>query len=145
MKKVIFAIIAIVVFSCAPSTPNESVMEIKVEGMSCSHSCAPFIQKKLSNTEGVLDAKVTFENKTAIVKIDENNVQPEEVLNIINTIADGQYKVESFETKKLNTKKEQQSPAEPQSSKNFDITDPNVSSSGFQLPNLFSLLSSLIR
>lgn len=145
MRNLLFALFAIIILSCSPAEPSKSVMEIKVDGMSCSHSCAPYIQKKLSKTEGVLDAQVTFENKTAIVTIDENKVKPDEVVNVIKTIADGQYNVESFETKKSTTEKNDNKQEQPSSSKDFDITDPNVSSSGFQLPNLFSLLNSLIR
>ena len=61
-------------------------------------------------------------------------------------MANGAYKTGSVKEKKMHdSKSEQSTPAEESKPVDFDITQPDVShSSGFQLPNLFSLLNSIL-
>lgn len=144
MKKILFILTAVILMACEQAVQKSS-LSIEVDGMSCSHSCAPYIQKKLSKTEGVLEAKVSFENKSAEVIINSNEVSKEEIIKKIETIANGQYKVGEVEEAKLEESKVEESESNDEASLDFDISKPEVShSAGFQLPNLFSLLNSLL-
>lgn len=149
MKKYFFVFTAIILMACQQAVEKSS-LNISVEGMSCSHSCAPFIEKKLNKTDGVLEAKVSFENKSAEVLINSNEVSKEEIIKKIESIANGQYKVEGVEEKPVNAVQDKDSDnneieSNDEASINFDISDTEVShSTGFQLPNLFSLLNSLL-
>lgn len=143
MKKIIFFLSVIILMACEQSV-QKSALNIEVEGMSCSHSCAPFIEKKLNKTEGVIEAKVSFETKSAEVIIDQNSTSKEAVIQKIESLVNGQYKVGEVTEKKV-----EESSANDQSndeaSIDFDISKPEVShSTGFQLPNIFSLLSSFL-
>lgn len=144
MKKYLLVIVAVILMAC-DQVVEKSSLSIAVEGMSCSHSCAPFIEKKLNKTEGVLEAKVSFETKTAEVIINANEVSKDEIVKKIESIANGQYKVEGVTEEKVQESKETEIQSNDEASIDFDITKPEVShSTGFQLPNLFSLLNSLL-
>ena len=143
MKKLLFLFLSIFLMSCEAPVETAS-LNIGVEGMSCSHSCAPYIQKKLLKTVGVLNAEVTFENKEAKVVFDKNKVSKEEIVKTIQTIADGQYKVTSVEEEKQNDIESTEPTGDESSLNEFDISNSEVSSSSYQLPNIFSLLNSLL-
>ena len=143
MKKLLFLFLSIFLMSCEAPVETAS-LNIGVEGMSCSHSCAPYIQKKLLKTVGVLNAEVTFENKEAKVVFDKNKVSKEEIIKTIQTIADGQYKVTSVEEEKQNDIESTEPTGDESSLNEFDISNSEVSSSSYQLPNIFSLLNSLL-
>ncbi len=143
MKKYLLVLVAVVLMACEQAVEKSS-LNIAVEGMSCSHSCAPFIEKKLKGTEGVLEAKVSFENKSAEVVINSNEVSKEEIVKKIESIANGIYKVEGVEESKVEEVENKEVESNDEASVDFDITDTEVSSSSFQLPNLFSLLNSLL-
>ena len=144
MRKVAVFFIVLIIGSCKQPL-NTLVLDIQVEGMSCSHSCAPFIQKKLINTEGVLDAKVSFENKLAKVVINANEISKEEIIAKIETIADSSYKTGFVDEKKLESSNPDESKLDKSKTVDFDISKPEVMhSAGFQLPNLFSLLNSIL-
>lgn len=149
MKKLAFLFASIVLFAC--STPAEKVsLSIDVEGMSCSHSCAPYIQKKLLQTAGVVSATVSYENKKAEVIINSNEVSKQEIIDKIQTIANGQYKVEGCKEEKVTDQKPTDSKLETSikdaSKSDFDISKTEVSSAhSYKLPNFFNLLNSLLR
>lgn len=143
MNKILTLICIISVFACDTS-PQKVSFDIVIDGMSCSRSCSPYIEKKLKKMEGVFEASVSFEKKLAEITIDANEISIAEVVNEIETIADRQYKVEAVKESEMEKKKEILVPIE-KPSLDFDIINPDVShSTGFQLPNLFSLLNSLI-
>ncbi len=143
MKKYLLVLVAVILMACEQAVEKSS-LNIAVEGMSCSHSCAPFIEKKLKGTEGVLKAKVSFENKSAEVVININEVSKDEIVKKIESIANGIYKVEGVEEYKVEEVENKEVESDDEASVDFDITDTEVSSSSFQLPNLFSLLNSLL-
>ena len=143
--KICVLLVALTFSSCRQSV-EAVTLDIKIEGMSCSHSCAPLIQKKLLGTKGVINANVSFQKKLAEVVINSNSVTKKEIITKIESIANGTYIVSSVRERELQETKTDN----PKSSKvlkpaDFDITQPGVShSSGFQLPNLFSLLNSIL-
>ena len=146
MKKIVVFLIGLIAVACQNDQPAAKLsLDIEIEGMSCSHSCAPFIQKKLSATDGVLDAKVSYENKRAEVIINSNDVSKEEILEKIESINNGSYKTGRVAEKKLEDSDPKESNHKDSKSSDFDISKPGVShSSSFQLPNLFSLLNSIL-
>tara|TARA_B100001540_G_C15532913_1_gene517797 strand:- start:225 stop:662 length:438 start_codon:yes stop_codon:yes gene_type:complete len=144
MKKALCFILIITLFAC-DQTVNKSSLEIKIEGMSCSHSCAPSIQKKLIETKGVIDAKVIFEQKSASVIFDSNVTSKKEIVQKIETIYGGTYKTTEVIERKVNNSDEKNKKSEESSSVEFNLSKTNVShSSGFQIPNLFNLLNSIL-
>lgn len=143
MKKLLFLFLSFFLLACEAPVEKAS-LNIGVEGMSCSHSCAPYIQKKLSKIGGVINAEVTFENKEAKVLFDKNKVSKEEIIKTIQTIADGQYKVTTVKEEKQNNIESTESTGDQSSLNEFDISNSEVSSSSYHLPNIFSLLNSLL-
>jgi mercuric ion binding protein len=65
----------------------------KIDGMTCAIGCAKTIQNKLAGLEGVEDAKVDFETKEATISFDPAQQTPETLVETVEHIADGAYKV----------------------------------------------------
>jgi len=63
-----------------------------IEGMHCEVGCAAVIQKKLAKLEGVQDAKIDFEGKTATITYDANKQTPEIMVQTVQNIS-GDYKI----------------------------------------------------
>jgi copper chaperone CopZ len=63
-----------------------------IEGMHCEVGCAGVIQKKLAKLDGVQEAKVDFEGKTATITYDANKQTPEIMVQTVQNISDD-YKV----------------------------------------------------
>ncbi len=57
-------------------------VEMKVEGMHCE-GCSKRLTKVLNNVEGVKNAQVSLENKTADIEYDENIAKLEELKEAI--------------------------------------------------------------
>lgn len=141
MRKLYFLLVSLIVLGC--SSPVEQVsLDMEIKGMSCGHSCAPYLQKQIKATEGVLEANVSFEDSSAHVTIDKNVVSQEELIKKINGLVEGKYNVESCtENKEASSSQPEK---ESSTSNDFDITDPNVSTSSFKLPNIFKVLTTLL-
>lgn len=58
-----------------------------IEGMHCEVGCAGVIQKKLAKLDGVSDAKVNFEGKTATITYDTNKQTPEVMVQMVENIS----------------------------------------------------------
>lgn len=70
-----------------------------VDGMSCAVMCATKIEKELTGQEGVQEAKVDFDTKTATVKYDSAKQTPEKLVKIVENVAGGDlYKVSDVKT-----------------------------------------------
>jgi len=146
MKKAIVFLIGVFAVACQNDQPVAKIgLDIEIYGMSCSHSCAPFIRKKLSAVDGVLNVKVSYEKKKAEVIINANTVSREEILSKIKSLNNGSYKTGKVAERKLEGSEPNESHSLDSKSTDFDISKPGVShSSSFQLPNLFSLLNSIL-
>ena len=72
---------------------NLETTTFKIDGMTCPMGCAATIEKKLANLDGVTKAKVDFEAKTATVSFDAAKQTPEKLVETVEHIADGAYKV----------------------------------------------------
>ena len=73
---------------------NLEKVAINIEGMTCEIGCARTIQSKLSKTEGVIAASVSFDEKQGIVEYDANKTNAKKIAAIVQEIAGGDlYKV----------------------------------------------------
>lgn len=78
---------------------NLQTASFTIEGMSCAVGCAKEIEKKLAKLDGVQDAKVDFDKKTATVSYDSAKQTPETLLETVEAQADGQtYKVSNVKS-----------------------------------------------
>lgn len=76
---------------------NLEKASFEIEGMTCAMGCAATIEKKLAETEGVKEAKVDFETKTATVAFDKTVNNQESLTKIVEAVADGKsYTVANF-------------------------------------------------
>ena len=106
-KIALFAVFALAFISCKNETPEAkevtpmetskdtiAVADLKttslsIEGMSCQVMCANTIETKLSESEGVQEAKVDFENKLATISFDATKQSPESLAKIVEAVAGG--------------------------------------------------------
>ena len=145
MKNLLLIFFIITLIACNQSV-NKISLDIRVDGMSCSHSCAPFIKRKLIKTEGVLEAEVSYEKKLAEIVFNSSAISKEEIVKKIESIADGIYKASIIKASTKETNLKKPSSLNNRESLDFNLTKPEIShSSGFQLPNLFSLLNSILK
>jgi Cu+-exporting ATPase len=70
-----------------------------IDGMTCPEGCAKTIEKKLSEMEGVQNAKVDFDKKQATVNFDLDKLTSNDLVKAVETTGDGQtYKVSNIKT-----------------------------------------------
>lgn len=72
---------------------NLETTTFKIDGMTCPQGCAKVIESKLAGMEGVQEAKVDFDAKTATISFDAAKQTPEKFVETVEHIADGAYKV----------------------------------------------------
>lgn len=78
---------------------NLQTASFNIEGMSCAVGCAKTIEKKLAGLDGVQEAKVDFDTKTATVSYDSAKQTPETLLETVEAQADGKtYKVSNVKS-----------------------------------------------
>ncbi|SEH75056.1 Cu+-exporting ATPase [Paenimyroides aquimaris] len=68
----------------------------QIEGMSCAIGCAKVIEGKLAKMEGIQNAKVDFDSKTATLEFDNAKQNTESIKKMVEEIANGAYKVENM-------------------------------------------------
>lgn len=77
---------------------NLETASFTIEGMTCEIGCAKTIEGKLSEAEGVGEAKVDFESKIATVKFDKTKQTIESLTKTIEKVGGGDlYKVTKSE------------------------------------------------
>jgi copper chaperone CopZ len=102
------ALTSVVMVSCKNETAKEestatteqtqdqpaqlATASFSIEGMHCEVGCAGVIQKKLAKLEGVQNAQVDFEGKTATITYDANKQTPEIMVQTVQNIS-GDYKI----------------------------------------------------
>ncbi len=59
--------------------------EFSIEGMHCG-SCAALIKETLEETEGVVQARVSFDNKKAFVEYDPNKLETNDIKEIVSEL-----------------------------------------------------------
>lgn len=79
---------------------NLNTESFAIEGMTCQMGCANAIESKLSALDGVKEAKVDFENKTATVSFDKTKQNKVSLVKTIEAVAGGDtYKATEIENK----------------------------------------------
>jgi copper chaperone CopZ len=73
---------------------NSKTTSFEIEGMTCEVGCASLIESKLNKLDGVTEAKVDFESKTATVVYDADKLNQEKITKTVEGVAGGDlYKV----------------------------------------------------
>src|SRR3546814_20551914 len=62
---------------------NKETIKLDISGMTCDH-CATGIEKLLSKSEGVKEAKVSYPKATCDCSFDQSKTSKEEIINTIN-------------------------------------------------------------
>jgi len=70
-----------------------------VSGMTCEIGCARKIASDLSKKDGVIDAKVVFNDGIATVKFDANKTNKAELMNFVDGMANNMYKTSDISKK----------------------------------------------
>jgi copper chaperone CopZ len=65
---------------------------ILIEGMT-SQSYVYMIENELSDLDGILEAKVSLENKNAYIKYNNSITCPNEIIKMINTLSINKFRV----------------------------------------------------
>jgi len=85
--------------STIPKDATLAKVQFNIDGMTCAIGCAAKIQKSLGKMDGVKNATVDFESKTAVVEYDVDQI----TTNLLaeRVVANGdQFKVSNFQTPK---------------------------------------------
>ena len=86
-------LLLVLVFSAISFSQNKNagdIISVKIEGMHCASGCAMSIQKKLNNTDGILDANVDFSSSIALIEYD-TSTDKNDIINLINEMKGGAY------------------------------------------------------
>lgn len=123
--------------------PNH-VLTMEVEGMTCEMGCGGSIRKELKATGGVSRVEFDFVEgrkiQSARISYDDKKVSQKEMVKIVSTMNDKQFKVGKSSTENLDQSLNSCNEATP------DCEEHNVeiSESEFAIPNLIDILSGII-
>ena len=68
---------------------NLQTASFSIEGMTCSIGCAKTIEKELNGLDGVQNATIDFEKKSAIISFDKTILKPENITKVVEATGDG--------------------------------------------------------
>lgn len=142
----ILAVIMVNTSACSSSNENTQdkttieaenivIADYTVDGMVCAMGCAKTIQDELSAMNGIASCEVNFDNGKAHVEFDKTQLSENEVIKVIEGLADGQYKVT-----KWNEADNQITTDEVEGNENTESSVSDVNLPSFEMPNLFELL-----
>ena len=95
--------------SCGENKPQfvaNKTINCTIEGMTCAEGCAKTIQEAVAEMPGITLSKVDFEKKIALFSFDSAKVNSTDILQKIQTIHEGQYKVSLLGAETPATEKE---------------------------------------
>lgn len=124
-----------------------AVADISIEGMSCEMMCGGSIKKALAQLPGVNSTEIRFiegeENDHAVVDYDATKVSDEEMIEAIQSLHDGQYKVVSVHI----TKRVPGAGAVSTSARKVEETKQVsvINTSAIVVPGILGLLSYVLR
>jgi copper chaperone CopZ len=101
IQKIIFSVIiaCFLITGCEKEVKKES-LSLAISGMTCEIGCAKTIQSKLSKKEGVLNAKVIFNDSIANIEFDSNSTSKKDLIAFVDGIAGGDLYKASESSKK---------------------------------------------
>jgi copper chaperone CopZ len=124
------------------------IADLGIEGMSCEMMCGGSIKKALAKLPGIASTEIQFiegdERDHAIVTYDGTKVSDTEMVEAIQALHDGQYKVLSVTITKqvLGTAASTEAANEQQEEEGVSVSLP---SSDVLLPSIITLLTSVFR
>lgn len=123
-------------------SPNK-LLTVGIEGMSCEMACGGSIRTNLKLTGGVARVQYDFEEgravQTAFISYNNEKISEEEILSIIESINEKQFKTHNHSTQEIDSAvNTSDSPADNGTSK-VDVAERN-----YRIPNLFHILSNII-
>tara|TARA_Y100001968_G_scaffold252400_1_gene237869 strand:+ start:935 stop:1231 length:297 start_codon:yes stop_codon:yes gene_type:complete len=92
MKKITALLILLTSFSFAK---NDKI-NLKIEGMKCSYSCADKVTKVVENLKGVKDCEVDFANNTATVIFDNKKLDSKKIVDVLKKETSYKVKVQAM-------------------------------------------------
>lgn len=75
------------------ANPNTEKLALNISGMSCEIGCAKMIESKLSKQDGVIDAKVVYNDSLAKIKFDNTKTNKASLMTFVEGLANNSYKV----------------------------------------------------
>ena len=79
MKKIAVLLVVLLSFSIA----KDDKININIEGMQCSYSCADKVTKVVENLKGVKDCEVDFANSSATVIFDKKKLDSKKIVDVL--------------------------------------------------------------
>ena len=122
----------------------KNTASIGIEGMTCAVGCAKRIESKLNQTDGILAAKVLFDDKLAKIEFDDSKISEQEMVKLIEEMGD--YAVNNIEVEKTVVKSANTSDTlENKGSKKAERNVEQVSHRNISFPNIFDVFTRLYR
>ena len=129
----------------ASGTPV-STADISIDGMSCEMACGSAIRKALAALPGVSGTQIEFHEGDvtdhAVVTYDEKVISDKEMVDAIQKLYDGQYKVLAVSVTKQVLQAEQDAPPAEEEAQGEKIS---ASLPAVLVPTVFELLSQIVR
>ena len=116
LKNIFFIVVIIVLVftACNESSKKEvqkpqsievsegaaKTLALNISGMTCEIGCAKVIESKLSKRDGVIDAKVVFNDSIATIKYDPTKTNKASLISFVGGIADNMYTASEIDCKK---------------------------------------------
>lgn len=129
-----------VTFSEETGPAEKHLANIAIDGMACEMMCGSKIASELNGLEGVKNTEIEFKGEGevnfALVEFDAESVGEQEMIEAVQAIANGHYKVKSVEVKHVMAG----SNSEEAEDDKVSVAKPGIR---YPLPNIFSVFSRL--
>ena len=167
MKKIIYLLISLVILSCnseskkeitrtehiknqqdnSPKVNPNKLLTIEIDGMSCVMGCGSSIRKELYATKGVSEVDFDFEEERttniAKIKFDKDLVTVDEMIKILNTMNENQFKVGKTTTEniEISPKYQEENSVQEEESEHQEKSIIKTSSNTIETSSFVNLLS----
>jgi copper chaperone CopZ len=126
--------------------PAKTVAHLSIEGMGCEMACGSAIKKALSEIDGVKLAEIDFdaerETDFAIVEFDASVANTDQMVNAVNALRKGHYKVSALKLERHEPVSENAS-GEPQVGRENSKSDARIDTRTITFPNILDILNKL--
>lgn len=122
---------------------------LSIDGMACEMMCGSKISSALADVEGVSNAEIEFngaeEDNFAVVEFDGNQISEQKLIDAVQALANGHYKVKSVEVTHFmapdgSNSDTESDDVEAEEKQAVSMVKPELE---YQLPNVFSALARL--